>query len=127
MSKHVDHFFAAVTVLVGDGNIKQRLAKAFGEHLAHIDADALPVALRQTYTDLCQVVTRIEPLNGEGAIRASVRKMSVGQAHECACGIVSLYGNLVRTGDKGQQPLALPDDEPQVPPFLVKTRSARLG
>ncbi|MGH8223679.1 MAG: hypothetical protein ACREQZ_11965 [Woeseiaceae bacterium] len=126
MSKHADDFYAAVTVLVGDGNIKQRLAKAFEEHLARIDADALPVALRRTYADLCRAVTRIEPLNGEGAIRASVRKMSIHEARECACEILGLYGELVRAGDGGQQAPPPPDDDPlPLPVFLVKSGSAR--
>ena len=42
MSYHVDRFFAAVSVLAGHGHIKQRLIKAYEDHLDEISEDELP-------------------------------------------------------------------------------------
>jgi hypothetical protein len=66
-------------------------------------------------------MNRVTPLNGEGPICASVRKMSVEEAAECATLVVSLYGEISRLGDSGQELLPLDGNEPKVvPPFLVK-------
>jgi hypothetical protein len=67
-------------------------------------------------------MNRVLPLNGEGPICASVRKMSVEEAAECATSVVSLYGEISRLGDSGQELLPLDAKEPKVvPPFLVKS------
>jgi len=77
MSYHVDRFFAALSVLAGHGHIKQRLIRAYEDNLAEINEDELPVTAKQTFADLKQQMYRVSPLNGEGPICASVRKMSV--------------------------------------------------
>ncbi len=81
MSNHVNRFYTAVSVLAGHGHIKQRLIKAYEENLAVINADELPAAIRQPFADLGHMMSGVEPLNGEGAICASVRKMSVDEAN----------------------------------------------
>jgi hypothetical protein len=122
MSYHVDRFYAAVSVLAGHGHIKQRLIKAYEENLGSISEDELPIALKQAFSDLKHQMNRVSPLNGEGAICASVRKMSVEEAAECAVSVVSLYGEIARLGDSGQHMLALNGQEADVvPPFLVKS------
>lgn len=122
MSYHMDRFFAAVSVLAGHGHIKQRLIKAYEENLVAISEDELPIAVKQTFSDLKHQMHRVTPLNGEGAICASVRKMSVEEAAECAVLIVGLYGEIVRLGDNGQTMLPLDGkDQKIVPPFLVKS------
>ena len=66
----------------------------------------------------------VVPLNGEGAIRGSVRKMSVSEASECAESVVYLYRELLQRPDTAQQMLSLSGDEQHaVPPFLVKSLS----
>jgi hypothetical protein len=48
--------------------------------------------------------------------------MSVEEAAECAALVVSLYGEISRLGDSGQELLPLEGNEPKVvPPFLVKS------
>ena len=42
MTHHVDRFYAAVSVLAGDGHMKQRLIKAYQENLGDIAEDDLP-------------------------------------------------------------------------------------
>ena len=122
MSNHVDHFFAAVSVLSGHGHIKQRLTRAYEENLAAIGEDELPITLKQAFADLRHSMSQVAPHNGEGRICASVRKMSVEQAADCAASIVSLYGELSRVGDGGQALLPLDGDNTRVvPPFLVKS------
>jgi hypothetical protein len=122
MTDHLDRFHAALSVLVGHGHIKQRLIKAFDEHLAEIDEDELPVAMRQDFVDLRRDMHRVSPLNGEGPVCASVRKMSFDEASDCASRIVSLFGEIARSRDDVQTSLPLPDDDAvRVPPFLVKS------
>jgi hypothetical protein len=122
MTDHANRFHAALIVLAGHGHVKQRLIKAFQDHLAEIHEDELPVAIKQDFADLRQEMHRVSPLNGEGPICASVRKMSLKEASDCAGRIVTLYGEIARLND-GLQP-ALPkvgDGEERVPPFLVKS------
>ena len=122
MTDHVDRFHAALLVLAGHGHVKQRLIKAYEDHLAEIHEDELPIAMKQSFADLRNEMQRVAPLNGEGPICASVRKMSLQEASECAGRIVSLYGDISRYGDDTQSALPLGDeDEVRVPPFLVKS------
>ena len=122
MTDHVDHFHAALIVLAGHGHVKQRLIRAFEDHLADIHEDELPVALKQSFADLRLDMQRVSPLNGEGPICASVRKMSLQEASECAGRIVTLFGEISGQGNDRQS--ALPpsgDGEERVPPFLIKS------
>ena len=122
MSYQVERFYAAVLVLAGHGHIKQRLNKAFEENLVDIDDECLPLSVRQAFAEIRQQMHQVAPLNGEGAVCASVRKMSPEQAGCCAKSIVSLYGELLRSADGGQTVLPLNRDErSHVPPFLVKS------
>ncbi len=122
MTDHLDRFHAALTVLAGHGHIKQRLIKAYEDNLVEIHDDELPVAVRQSFADLRVDMHRVSPLNGEGPICASVRKMSLNEASEIAGRIVSLYGQIARARDDLQSSLPLVDgEEARVPPFLVKS------
>ncbi|NCF50068.1 hypothetical protein GWP57_00555 [Gammaproteobacteria bacterium] len=122
MKYHVDRFFAAVSILAGHGNIKQRLIKAYEGQLEDILEEELPVAAQQTFADLRSQMHRVTPLNGEGPICASVRKMSISEASECAVSVVELYREVSRTGDDAGSVLPLTQDlSERVPPFLVKS------
>ena len=122
MTDHVDRFHAALLVLAGHGHIKQRLIKAYEEYLVEIHEDELPIAMKQSFVDLRAEMHRVSPLNGEGPICASVRKMSLNEASECAGQIVTLYGEMARLRDEPQTSLPLNDgEEVRVPPFLVKS------
>ena len=122
MTDHVDRFHAALLVLAGHGHIKQHLIKAFEENLVDVHEDELPIALKQSFADLRHEMHRVTPLNGEGAICASVRKMSLTDASECAGRIATLFGEMSRLRDDTQVSLPLADgDETRVPPFLVKS------
>ena len=122
MSYHVDRFYAAVSVLAGHGHIKQRLIKAYEDNLGEISEDELPSPVKKTFSNLKHQMHRVSPLNGEGPICASVRKMSVDEASECAVSVVSLYGELLRLNDSADVVLPLDGQDPDVvPPFLVKS------
>ena len=121
MSNHVNRFYTAVSVLAGHGHIKQRLIQAYEDSLAIIEDDEMPVALRQSFADLRLMMNQVDPLNGEGPICASVRKMSVEEADACARRIIDLYGDMIRFVDSVQEDLPLrAQDKAAVPPFLVK-------
>ncbi|MBT8085843.1 MAG: hypothetical protein HKN35_11585 [Woeseia sp.] len=119
MSHPTESFSAAVSVLAGNGHIKQRLIKAYEENLQSIEEDQLPIPMKQRFADLRHLMQRVAPLNGEGAVCASVRKMSLDEADQCAKLMVELYGKVIRHGD-GQAAKPIDSQQP-VPPFLVKS------
>jgi len=122
MTDHFDRFHAALLVLAGHGHVKQRLIRAFEDNLVDIHEDELPIAVKQSFADLRQDMHRVAPLNGEGPICASVRKMSLQEASDCAGRIVALYGEISRFREDLGSPAALgAEEETRVPPFLVKS------
>ena len=122
MSYHVDCFLAAVSALAGHGHIKQRLIKAYEDNLADINEEELPITLKEQFADLKQQMHRVSPLNGEGPICASVRKMSIEEASGCAAVVVSLYDELARRSEHTEVTLSgESQDRAGVPPFLVKS------
>ncbi len=122
MTNHVDRFHAALTVLAGHGHIKQRLIKAYEDNLVDIGEDEIPPVAQQSFSDLRRQMRNVIPSNGEGPICATVRKMSLTEASECAASMVTLYGELSRLRDDTQVSLPLTDgEESRVPPFLVKS------
>ncbi len=124
MTNHVARFQAAVSVLAGDGHIKQRLISAFQDNLAEIEDELLPNGVRKGFKNLRQRMNGVAPLNGEGPIRASVRKMSAMEASECAISVVSLYGDLLLHADASDMSSGISaEDAHEVPPFLVKSAS----
>jgi len=122
MSYHVDRFYAAVSVLASHGHIKQRLMRAYEDYLDDICEDELPDAVRTSFVELQRTMHRVAPLNGEGPICASVRKMSAEEAGECAVSILSLYRAMVRHSGSDESDLSLDhENRKAVPPFLVKS------
>ena len=73
MSNHVNRFYTAVSVLAGHGHIKQRLIQAYEENLAAIEDAEMPPAIKQSFLELRQMMSQVDPQNGEGLICASVR------------------------------------------------------
>ena len=124
MPNYVDRLNAALTVLAGHGHIKQRLIKAYEDYLDDVDVDELPIALQQRFADLRTRLHQVAPLNGESPTCASVRKMSINDASDCAAQVVALYGESARLGDDEDAAFNLPmaeDSAARVPPFLVKS------
>jgi hypothetical protein len=92
MSTTWEQLESAVLTLARSGTIKDRLADAFRNHLAHLSADALPEALRADFQACHDALTRERPLRGEDAVRATVRKMSNEEADGVAFRVVRLFG-----------------------------------
>ena len=95
MPDHVDRFFAAVSVMAADGQVKQRLVKAYEENLQNVEESELPPPARKLFAELRRRMRCVAPLNGEGAVRATVRKMSVDEAGLCGQLMLDL---LVKSG-----------------------------
>lgn len=123
MPNQVNRFYTAVSVLAGHGHIKQRLIQAFEDNLAHIDDDTIPIAVRESFGELRDLMKQVEPLNGEGPICASVRKMSIEEADGCARRIVDLYRDMISfTADSEEAlPIQIEGKPAVVAPILVKT------
>ena len=123
MTYHVDRLYAAVSVLAGDGHIKQRLTRAYQEYLDDIAEDDLPRELKQSFRELRAKLHCVAPLAGEGRVRASVRKMSITEACDCAVKVVHLYSEMIRQAENLKDALQVHADDVKVPPFLVKSVS----
>lgn len=94
MSTTLEYLEGAVLTLARSGTIKDRLADAFRNHLAQLNTDDLPDALRAEFRACHNALTRERPLRGEDAVRATVRKMSNEQADQVACGVVRMFSLL---------------------------------
>ncbi len=122
MSHYVDRFRAALAVLAGHGHIKQRLIDAFEHHLRDIDVVLLPRPIKEPFDELKTRMTQVAPLNGEGPICASVRKMSIEEADGCAHTLVDLYADMIRhCGEIGDPPDTSKDESADVPAMLLKS------
>jgi hypothetical protein len=83
------HF--ATLELVRSTPIKQRLVSAYRRHLATLREDQLPREVHETYRQIMDSLCGVQPLRGEDAVTASVRKMSIQEADECAALIVEIF------------------------------------
>jgi hypothetical protein len=94
MSTTWEQLEGAVLTLARSGAIKDRLGDAFRNHLAQLSVDDLPEALRVEFQTCHDTLTHAQPLRGEDAVRATVRKMSNDEADAVACRVVRLFGAL---------------------------------
>lgn len=95
MSHLAERFAGAVLTLVGDGPVKQRLIRAFAEHLGDLDGADLPPALRPGFSELQTALSCRVPAGTESRVQASVQKMSAAEAGDYAGTIVELYAALL--------------------------------
>lgn len=105
MSTAWEQLEGAALSLARSGPIKERLAEAYRNHLALVNADELPDALREEFRACHDALTRRRPLRGEDAVRATVRKMSNQEADDVARSVVRLFGALARA----ETALAMPE------------------
>lgn len=89
------HF--ATLELVRSTPIKQRLISAYRRHLASVAEDQLPAEARDSFSQLMRSLAGVQPLRGEDAVAASVRKMSNQEADDCAALIVEIFGLTCQT------------------------------
>lgn len=96
MSTALEQLEGAALALARSAPIKERLADAYRSHLALVNPEELPAALRAEFRACHDALTRERPLRGEDAVRATVRKMSSQQADEVACCVVRLFAAMAR-------------------------------
>ena len=96
MSTAWEQLEGAALSLARSGPIKERLADAFRNHLALVNAEELPDALREEFRACHDALTHRRPLRGEDAVRATVRKMSNQEADDVAGSVVRLFAALAR-------------------------------
>ena len=90
-------FHFATLELVRSTPIKQRLVSAYRRYLASLPEDELPIEARESYGQVMRSLCGVQPLRGEDAVAASVRKMSNQEADECAAQIVEIFGLMCKT------------------------------
>jgi len=92
-----DCFHFATLELVRSTPIKQRLIAAYRRYLASLPQDQLPGELRESFGQVMRCLSGVQPLRGEDAVAASVRKLSNQEADECAALIVEIFGLMSRS------------------------------
>jgi len=106
MSNAWESLHSTALELARSAPIKQRLVNAYRRHLSSLPADQLPGEVRETFDLLMATLHGIAPLRGEDAVTASVRKMSVQEADECAALLVEMYGLTSRAMIVSERPSA---------------------
>ena len=96
MSTAWEQLEGAALSLARSGPIKDRLTDAYRNHLALVNPEELPVALRAEFRACQDALTRERPLRGEDAVRATVRKMSNQDADLVARAVVRLFAAMAR-------------------------------
>ena len=97
-------FHCATLELVRSTPIKQRLVCAYRRYLAVLPENEIPAEVRESYSHLMRSLRGVQPLRGEDAVAASVRKMSNHQADECAALIVEIFGIMCRVNVASNRP-----------------------
>jgi hypothetical protein len=88
------HF--ATQELVRSTPIKQRLVCAYRRHLVTLPSEQLPAEIRESFDQVLRSLSGVPPLRGEDCVAASVRKMSIQEADDCATLIVEIFGIVCR-------------------------------
>jgi hypothetical protein len=97
-----ERFEAAVSALVAEGSVKDRLSAAYLEHLDDLETSELPQGLRTKFDNLHTALHAVTPIGREPCIKATIRKMSRLQAGNHARTIVSIYAELVCRGERAE-------------------------
>jgi hypothetical protein len=64
--------------------------------LAALPPEQVPDEVRGSYVQVTRALCGVQPLRGEDAVAASVRKMSNQDADDCAALIVEIFGMMCR-------------------------------
>ena len=82
----------AVTILIGHGALKDRLALAYGDCLEQLDEHDVPEEVQDEFVQMTQAMHRARALPGDNIVRASIRKFSNEEAQRYAALVVRMYG-----------------------------------
>jgi hypothetical protein len=99
-----DTLHSALLELVRSTPIKQRLICIYRRYLSTLLAEQLPSEVRATFAQAMHMLAGVQPMRGEEAVVASVRKMSAQQADDCAALIVEIFGVVARAESAQRQP-----------------------
>ncbi len=94
----------ATLELVRSTPIKQRLVCAYRRHLSSLSEDQVPAEIRETFEQVMRSMCGVQPLPGEDAVTASVRKMSNQEADDCATLIVEMFDQMCKTHVNARAP-----------------------
>ena len=98
-------FQGATLSLARSGALKERLTDAYRNHLCCIEETELPRELRDDFRSFSHALTRERPLlRGEDAFRATIRKMSNGEAEAAATSVVKMFCALQRSSGTSRSP-----------------------
>lgn len=114
----------ATLSLARSGALKDRITEAYRNHLSLIDETELPKELRETFRCFSDTLTRERPLvRGDDAFRATLRKMSNGQAEEVAVSVVRMFAAVQQRGT-GASHHRIAAGAQVVPLYIAETRVA---
>jgi hypothetical protein len=102
-----DSLHSAILELVRSTPLKQRLICVYRRYLSTLVVEQLPSEVRGTFAQVMNILGGVQPLRGEDAVVASVRKMSAQQTDDCAALIVEIFGVLSRAESAQRQPAAV--------------------
>jgi hypothetical protein len=122
MSYLAKRFEAAVSVLVADGPIKQRLTAAYSEHLDDLESSELPVKLRPAFIKLHDALHSVKPIGREPCVKATIRKMSSREAGDHARTIFLLFSKLFHQNQRSE-PLRVVDTAKKSPKKSLSSAS----
>ncbi len=118
-----EKFQGATLSLARSGAIKDRITAAYRNHLSHIDEAELPKELREDFRTFSHTLTREPPLvRGDDAFRATIRKMSNGEAEEVATCVVRMFCALHRSAGGTQRERATANGH-VVPLYISESRT----
>jgi len=116
-----EKFQGATLSLTRSGALKDRLNDAYRNHLSRIDVAELPKELRDDFLSFHESITRERPsVRGDDAVRATIRKMSNGEAEEAATNVVKMFCALQRTHTGPARSMAAQI----VPLYIAESRAA---
>jgi hypothetical protein len=113
-----ERFEAAVSALVAEGSVKDRLSAAYLEHLDDLETSELPQGLRTKFDNLHTALHAVTPIGREPCIKATIRKMSRLQAGNHARTIVSIYAELVCRGERAEPLKVVSGKRKKAPRFV---------
>jgi len=115
-------FQGATLSLARSGALKERLTDAYRNHLCSIDETELPREVREDFRSFNRAISRERPLiRGEDAVRATIRKMSNGEAEAAATSVVKMFCALQR----GNGPTRSTPSVTVVPLYVAAEREPR--
>lgn len=118
-----EKFQGATFSLARSGALKDRLTKAYRDHLSSVDESELPKELRDDFRTFSRTLTRERPLvRGDDAFRATIRKMSNGEAEEAATSVVRIFCALQRSAPVAARTAAAAQ---VVPLYIAEPRAAK--